>query len=197
MDTTANNPCVVCGTGMKQPGKLDTDNLTWYFPCPNCGDYIVESGPYITLKDDDHSQRERAILAHEIWKMHKNEKVPKLDKRRFDNIRENCTLPSPAEQADNLILWLGDELMEQGHGKYIELNSYVLRGRIGAQDNQGSYFIIKSVQEKGLLDVEVPRQIGMRTFNSNKYRLSFSGWERYEELKRSTKDSRLAFMAMT
>jgi hypothetical protein len=109
------------------------------------------------------------------------------DSSILEAILQNQDLPSVAEQADNLILYIGGKV--QYPGKYVELKSKTDFARIGAIDGENFKFIRDKLKEKGflLLNKEAPKITST---------LSFEGWERYGELGRGRADSTKAFMAM-
>ncbi len=49
----------------------------------------------------------RAILSHNVRKMQADKEWPLLTSHSYKKILEQASLPKPAEQARNLLLWLG------------------------------------------------------------------------------------------
>jgi hypothetical protein len=100
-------------------------------------------------------------------------------------------LPSPAEQADRLILWIGDHQPTQEAAAEIQDQtlSAVIGTAITPNSNGLSWLLMQE---------EVTRFLEHRGTLGEPVRLSltFDGWRRYETLKRAQIESRTAFMAM-
>ena len=105
-----------------------------------------------------------------------------------DEIIRNSFLPTPMEQADNLIKFFGDN--QDGPGEELGLDDLLpgLIAEIGSLSRAGVGFVLNGMEKKGFL----------RTFgNLNKrIALSFDGWERYEQVRRGSPSGWNAFMAM-
>jgi len=138
------------------------------------------------LKENLH---EAALLSHAIRKRHKKGEWAFLFMEAIGQILKNTQLPTPAEQADNLILWLGDNSRDPGRPQTILPETH--QAIIGAISHKNIYYITGSLIEQKLVEGE--HRKGLRASNIF---LTFLGWKRYEELKRSISDSRKAFMAM-
>jgi hypothetical protein len=94
-------------------------------------------------------------------------------------------LPTPQEQADDLIRLIGNNLA--GSGDTIELSFEGQGALIGAQSKPGFFFIVE-----GLAGAELLQHAGGLARNT----LTFKGWERYEQLRRGISSGRKAFIAM-
>ena len=127
------------------------------------------------------------MISHAIRKMQKQNYWPEIDTKILDAILNNNYLPSPAEQADNLILWLGDNVEAPGVEVGVDPNRH--KAIIGAINNNNFHFIVNSLIEDGFV-------LSQRNTVKRPVTLSFKGWERYRNLEKGTLDSRKAFMAM-
>jgi hypothetical protein len=147
----------------------------------------------------------RSIISH-VLRKRTDKRVP-LDCDDLVSVLKNNSLPTPAEQANNFITHLGGCLSSPGDsfevpaqqlGRYQE-NIYGLLGfKTGAAEWNDLYFIITALDEQKILNVQY--QPGMTTSGGRKIPLGVSltlaGWQKYEELQRSVRDSRRAFVAM-
>jgi hypothetical protein len=104
-------------------------------------------------------------------------------------------LPTPMEQADELILWIGDNQLDYTTG--VEKHPLYIDAWLGsALSSRG--------KADGLdwLVSEIDRSNSTPLFNhiidSGRawFLLTMAGWEKYAALKQSKADSRIAFMAM-
>jgi hypothetical protein len=102
-------------------------------------------------------------------------------------------LPTPMEQANALILWVGDNQPSHSEGATADLQ--FLAGWLGVaithQDNPGAGLSWLLNQPSVLTMVEQHNESGRQNL-----RLTWEGWARYEELKREESNSMVAFMAM-
>jgi hypothetical protein len=139
-------------------------------------------------------KRKQAVLSYAIWKMQRREALPHVDLETVLHILKADVLPTPFEQADNLILWLGDNLRGDP-GAEVELHPDVLPAIVGAASYAGYRFVLKQLLREGTVEgVWVDEALNQKA--AARCRLSFTGWERYDGLLRGASNSRKAFMAM-
>ncbi|CAA6603762.1 conserved hypothetical protein [Rhodospirillaceae bacterium LM-1] len=107
------------------------------------------------------------------------------------SIMNNCLereLPTPAEQGNNLIIWLG-VTGKRNPGIYSQPVYDNLRGILGCMTANDVEYVVGSLLDQKLIE-------GRTDGGSGTLRLSFMGWERYDQLLRGDFVSRTAFMAM-
>jgi hypothetical protein len=136
----------------------------------------------------------RSIISHVLRK--------RIDKRStltwevLADVLKNNSLPTPAELANNFVSYLGTCLPSPG-GIFnltppLKENIYGLLGfGIGTDESGDLRFILTSLEEQKILNVEYGGGT-IPLYTS----LKLTGWQKYEELQRSVKDSRKAFVAM-
>jgi hypothetical protein len=103
-------------------------------------------------------------------------------------------LPSPLEQADNLILWIGDN--QAAPSEWAFTTQSAIAGMIGipvstdGNDAGGWSWLNTELRSKMLYKVHSSPgpQVGLQ--------LEFAGWEKYAALKKERRESRTAFMAL-
>ncbi|MEA3276340.1 MAG: hypothetical protein U9Q81_13830 [Pseudomonadota bacterium] len=117
---------------------------------------------------------------------------PFIDPHTVDSILEHTILPSPKEQADNLILWLWEISSEAGERHPLSAPAHL--GIIGAKTPEALRFVSEYLLESRLINGNIPPTL--RRGMSADVTLSMEGWSYYEELKRGIGTSRRAFMAM-
>src|SRR5262245_46024142 len=77
--------------------------------CPHCGRLTVTAHSLVDL----HAERDdfrRQLLSHTVRQMQVGDSRPYLDSATVSRILETRTLPTPKQQADNLVLLLGQSL---------------------------------------------------------------------------------------
>ena len=119
--------------------------------------------------------------------MQKKNEWPFLSSEIVDQIINEPKLPSPFEQADNLILYLGDAV--DSPGSETSLDPDRTSSIIGALNKSNLDFVVNS-----LIRQEMIYRNG--SVAQKPVSLTFNGWKRYEELKKGESEGNKAFMAM-
>lgn len=178
--------CPICNaslTGHPEPTPRDARLI----PCPNCGTYEISGSAEASLpKWQNEHQELVSRLSHRIWKMGGPGDPPFVCSDHFDETEHSKPI-SIQEQADNLMLELDSATQSPGHQVQLLVSS-TWAGRIGAADSSNVRFIAESLIAQGLIE-EVPVD------NGRAYRITFSGYQYLDELKRGQRDSRKAFFA--
>ena len=179
--------CPVCGTPLKD-GRHDYGDKA-YFNCPRCGLFGLTRSAEATLPSLLADRRKAAILSYGISRTQRHgPDTLLLDFDLCKKIVETGTLPTPQEQAENLIRWLGANL--PGPGEEIRISFDEHGAIIGAQSDSGFHFVVNGLMTAGLL-------MGQHLLDGHSdVTLSFAGWEQFEELRRGTPSGHKAFMAM-
>jgi len=191
--------CPVCNSDIAKPEYHQyKKHFNNYYSCKRCGDFDV-LGSFsktlnATLGDDN---KKIAVLSH--WIRTKHEKISKsppdeqfyreniiLDKKLVDTIIKRPP-PSPAEQADNIIRWIGENI--DAPGEIVELERDTHLSIMGAITPNNFALVIRHLTDSGILQ-------GNSSTRTTNVTLSFKGWQYFEELKRGANESRKAFMAM-
>jgi len=190
--------CPVCGCA---DIKTETKNRdVQLFNCPVCGQFallgMLVHAVVLPLKP---RSLESAVLSHAIRRMQRKnaQGVPEWPMFALDDVNQIITdarLPSPAEQADNFITWLGDNL--DGAGAVVTVTYDNLKAVVGARTGEGVAFIVLTLLDKGLIDCQGLTSHHLRGLPATDLTLSMDGWLRYEALKRGASDSHKAFMAL-
>ncbi|UPK33321.1 hypothetical protein IVB18_34610 [Bradyrhizobium sp. 186] len=102
-------------------------------------------------------------------------------------------LPTPIEQADNFIVWVGDN--QETPSAWAEATASIVAATIGIAlssggDSQGWGWLHSQLEPKGLY------RLIDGAGGKVRLQLTMEGWERYEHLKEQRVESRTAFMAL-
>jgi hypothetical protein len=179
------NKCLICNSDLRHPTQTDVNMLVLY-DCPRCGEFIVDVHTQIMFSAEITSDPEKiAVVSHAVRKRHR----PILTIDVLKNLLQE-TLPNPAEQADNLILWLGNN--SKGAGEHVEVRGLTHQSIFGTKSENGFYFIINHLIDDKVIEGRKEGSL----YNNAFLRLTFAGWKHYEELKKGTIHNRKAFMAM-
>jgi hypothetical protein len=185
--------CPVCGI----EGAAFThkpDGTKW--ACVRCGKFALAGTVEAILphKFEENALR-RSLMSHALRVMQKTgvdrKVITTLDLPGFWRDEK---LPSPRQQADALILWIGDNQTTQLEAA--ETPVQAIAAHIGlplspAGDRFGMSWLHEQVADQRLF------QVSSTMKGAPLYSLTMAGWERYAELKRVNRESRTAFMAMT
>jgi len=168
------------------------------YSCATCGEFTITHTALQELGTKhyiDANQKKQAVLSHATFRISRRGEPAFLDSVLVDRILER-SLPSPAEQANNFILWLGDELETPGNEQAIEAHKH--KAVTGSLNSEGFSFVVNHLMKEGFVDAKAGGELrdAIRPADSTVVCLSFSGWDRYEELKSGSINSRTAFMAM-
>lgn len=162
-----------------------------------CGLFEMRHDFYNDLRDSSRyyykKKEDLSLISYCIRKSGKPHEHFSLLSEVFCNFLKESKLPSPQEQADNLVLWLGDNLKYPGKTK--DINPIPFQAIIGAISDSGVEFIVQSLNNDGLIIGNSLKSQSVCGKWKN-VQLTFKGWQHYDELKRQTTDSYKAFMAM-
>jgi hypothetical protein len=166
--------CPICGTRVNAAQHQGTKD-TMLFDCPRCGTYEIP-GLQRTVIPPWFEQQPHfgPVLSHYVRIQNKTEKWPMIGQLVLAKIEADPSLPNPAEQADNLVLFLGDSL--HAAGQMAELNEPVHGAIIGSRNGEEFRFIVRSLKQMGL--IETPNEARQLDVT-----LSFAGWSKLNRLR--------------
>lgn len=186
------NQCPVCSSALRDQGARPSQDARDY-DCPRCGKYSVTGTVAATLRTNiAGDSRKVAVLSHAIRRLQRDQVWPMLDSQLVSRILAVGTLPKPAEQANNLLLWLA-ETLDAAEG-VVTVDPNELLSVIGGQTLDAIYYVASHLQSRGLISLD--RTNPAVQFPPLKFSMKFDGWEEYEQLRVQSSDSRIAFMAM-
>jgi len=177
--------CPICHSTLKDRGQDGDQNQ---FDCPNCGRFILSGTAKTMVKSRvAESPIFSAILSHAVRRMQRIDEWPLIASDVISRLEKDGRLPDPVEQGENLVLWLGQTQEHPGDKVEIEWCNY--RARIGAFNENGVAFILKSLVEQRLIEADI-------FYGGAQANLSFDGWKLFNKLLRRSHTGPRAFMAM-
>jgi hypothetical protein len=187
--------CIVCNTPNAQR-QQGADGDYARFDCPRCGAFVL------TGTAEGHLDRllnevplRRSLMSHTLRRMQRTGggHLRKITHNELPSFWRRGRLPSPQEQADDLILWIGDN--QPSSETRAEINQLALSAWLGTAlsssgGTAGWHWLHTELKPEKLYTLEDLKgdTIGLR--------LTMAGWQRYAELKQTNIQSRTAFMAM-
>lgn len=159
------------------------------FDCPRCGPFFASSSLLAILPHSlQGEETKRALLSHATRKMQR----ANLDTHIVEEILKG-SLPSVFQQAENLVLWLGDHL--NGPGETLDIDSAKYQSIVGSRTAAGLGFVLEHLFDTGMLTGHPVKTLSAPT-SAVATTLTFEGWRWFDQLHRGAANSRRAFMAM-
>lgn len=177
--------CPVCNIPLTDSGR---EGDRYQYDCQNCGRYSLSGTAKSMVKSRvAASATYAAVLSHTVRRMQRRNDWPQITSDLIYRIEQQGHLPDAAEQAENLILWLGESQKHPGDKSDIELHTYP--ARVGAFNGDGVAFILNALHERRLVDANVYADKAVAS-------LSFDGWKLFHQLTHGSSAGARAFMAM-
>jgi hypothetical protein len=178
--------CVICDS---PNARVENEGVGSQVDCVRCGWYVADLEELADLKKERPGRMAR--LSHRVRKMQQKDKPVKLLRELIDKLISD-PLPSMREQEESLLLLIGGELRDQDPSGFFPMptpRADYLTAWVGAFSRNSLFEIVRQLREAGLIEWQ---DDGLQ----NAVRMKLTGWDRYEEIKRSPSQARLAFMAM-
>lgn len=189
------NTCPVCNA---ECGVRLGSDLLQVIECKRCGEYRISVTTLITLLNhlSDRGKDDAAKVSFSLRRITSNNRKFVLTSENFNSLAAETVLPTPPEQLDNLIYFLGESDFEPG--REIKLLTDEHFSAVGARSLDNLGFIVDSAINKGLVEATVARRSGAepRYLEIANIRLTIDGWTAYLDMKRGKTDGKQAFMAM-
>lgn len=183
--------CPVCETLLENPyhpiGNLDG----YLINCKKCGRFILSGIAEALLPTwlSEHKSQ-RPVLSHYIRRRIAGQKDPMISREQCLEQIEHGVLPSVFEQADNLLRLIGD--LTDDPGQAISVDQIAVSSIIGAASYEGAEYCLKGLENSMLVEAK-----GKTIGGSFRHvQLTFSGWQRYDELSKGVSSGKNAFIAM-
>lgn len=181
--------CPVCAFPLKESPEPVTGKDALKFKCGRCGTFEIDNVFAAVLADRRKAKPEQAALVSHVIRRSQSQIRPLyLDAETWDRTIANVPLPTPVEQLENLVLWLGSIQRTPGDLWNMELGAD--QAVVGALSDANFFWLLKYGFDQGLLD-------GSMHSGGATVTLSFRGWQLLEEIRRAApRQTHRAFMAM-
>jgi hypothetical protein len=171
------------------------DGGTTRFECPRCGSFALSGSAEATLPPLlDQKPLRRAVMSHVLRRMERPSqgRLRIITNDELETFWRQDRLPTPQAQADNLILWIGDN--QPTAIDWVKTTWSIVAATIGlplsGTDVAAFAWLNTELEPEALFKMD--RTGDQKTI----FPLTMRGWKRYEELKITNIQSRTAFMAM-
>jgi hypothetical protein len=190
-----NDNCPICDMPAAVSGAIYGNEPRWNINCPRCRSFQISDITAAYLKGPlRKSLRKQMLLSHAIRGMQSKENpdYPMIQHDRISTIL-NGPFPKPIEQVHSFVLWVGDHTSDLG--QYSEIDFEDMKAEIVTATREGVEAVIAHLLQKQHIELDAI-QSSWGTRKNVHLRLTFEGWDYYENLKSGSVDSRKAFMAM-
>jgi hypothetical protein len=180
--------CPICGEEAKTRFGGGEDKT--YVNCSITGQFEITGTALAMLGAMSAEQKKVHLLNHYIWRGQRPDSILVIDSETLKRVLESQSLPSPEEQAANLVRFLGDTLAELDPGRELQLNPKRAAAIIGASSTSGAAWIARELEALGYVRRE-SKALGIFAAG-----LTLRGWDEYGRLRRAHSEGPIAFMAM-
>jgi Transposase len=192
--------CIVCKTSNtnEQEGSHDGGGFTRY-DCRRCGVFVLTHEAQSALERHfAENPLRRSLMSHTLRRM---QTPDRKSSRRLIYMGELPTfwnevrLPTPLEQADNLILWIGDN--QPAPSLWARTTVPAISATIGIAITEGG----NDGGSLGWLGTQLSKKELYKTHPETQgdqlqLMLEMPGWEKYYEIRKHKVESHTAFMAL-
>jgi len=194
--------CPICKSYLNSKSAMANADQ-YVLDCPRCGRFNITGTLQAMLMSriDEDNDDWRWILSHWIRKRQGESQPVVLGVNDFKIIPQEMALPSLGEQADNLIYYLGKTL--KAHSSILRPNTHMLPSLLGAKESSDVDYIASYLQDEGYLYFKKlsvsdvwEKDVTITNDTDKEFGLTVKGWFKFEEMKKSSSNSKFAFMAM-
>lgn len=195
-------PCPVClGAYGVQCIEYVTPRDSSGFECQACGRFEISRSAIVTYFDTRRSgltALQRAALSHRLSTAQRASGGLMITTDWMERFTRGARLPSPPEQATNLIRLIGDRVSQTGDGYF--LDDAIDTARVGAFNTTMFNELRKELETRNVIQplgrMQVPNPRGVGVLVGQAYGLTLDGWERYEAERHGRVAGRYGFIAM-
>lgn len=170
--------------------------------CTVCGDYVVtleaiEDDLGADWGDKKWPAIKRAALSHALRQrlnvpLHEATKLPLLTRAVLNDLEKNISLPTPLEQARNIIRFIGDHNRETGD--VLESFPDHFCAVVGAPTLEAAVQLLGDLRRRGDIEAIERKITGLGAIVHT--RLTLAGWKEWEEIHKGRRAARDGFIAM-
>lgn len=182
-----------------------TLTLRQFFECDICHRFglTIEALRWLRSGDDSGgvAAMHRAILSHQIRTALRapNELPPLVDAAHLKAIESHGQLPSPIEQANTLLRYIGDEVRRSG--MRLDKLPHDIQAIVGAMNRPAAMQRVEQLRATGAVSCgaehhSASSRTGQRYTECWELDLTLNGWKLYEEQKRGRTAGNYGFVAL-
>ena len=182
--------CFICNFDLNKPSIYQASPDGYSVDCPRCGKFfLTDSAQAVMERWLAEDEGNFAILSHYARRRQLGERIPMINREQVKEQCERGTLPSVFEQADTLLSYIADQVVDPGFPANVL--ALPASGIIGARSKAGFLYCLNALEINGFIQMP-SRVMGYDRAAT----ITFDGWEHYDALKRGAVSGNMAFMAM-
>ncbi len=185
------NRCPICELA---DSKIEEDGAdATLVECKRCGVFKISNTALACVAGTFAKYRDAALkVSFALRRITRNTPKYMVTSQSLADLASTTVLPTPPEQLENLIYFLGELSSEPGSSFYLGEEDI---SSIGARSLTNLGFIVVAAIQKGLVTGKI-LQLVDNTYSLNNIKLTIDGWSNYAELKKGKDVGKQAFMAM-
>jgi len=178
--------CPVC---QRQANKQSAYGDYSEYECPRCGHYKISGTAKALLPDNLKLDEDYpALVSYSIrHRADVSGPIPLITSQWIEQTLKYESLPTPIQQVNNLILYIGDKLKNRLDRQIFPLDFNAIASKIGAFNEHAVTQLLQNMATKGWIPTSKTGIV---------VTLTFDGWEKYEQLRKGANNTKKAFMAM-
>ena len=185
--------CPICTS----PDCIIEAGINPSFKCDVCGDFKLSGSTFASILSPQSSQLtpiQRAVLSHRVREaIDAGREPPVLTTYVVDDVIANGRLPTPAQQATNIIRFFGDRIAETG--KPVEGVPLHFSASVGSPNRDFAMRIAKQLVNQGLLTA-VECGTCASPDEVMEVDLTLHGWREFERERRGQTAGGYGFIAL-
>ena len=188
--------CPVCFE--PAPIKRDDLDIINSVNCKRCGNFKFKRKEFGVIHEKLVDDKDADFkVSYALRKITASNPEFLLTHKTYNSLASETILPTPPEQLENLIYFLGESNYSDP-GKQLDALTEDHISIIGVKSFNSIGYIVESAQDKGLISAFVTSTGGASPnfIKIVRIRLTMDGWSFYLNLKKGKAESRQAFMAM-
>ncbi len=185
--------CPICEDPFCEADNTSGDRVR--FGCATCGTYSVSRSALVQFShsDDDLSLPKRAAISHRLRVATDQGQEPLLTTYDLDDLKANVRLPSPAQQAMNIVRFVGDSIAREG--KPLSEFPRDVHAIVGSPSRDFALRIVRQLRNQGLIEA-IPSGTMDSAYEVMEVDLTLTGWEQYEAEQQGHLSSNYGFIAL-
>lgn len=185
--------CPICDNSFCEMDNTSADGVI--VGCAVCGTFKVARSllPALTHLEDDTSPAQRAAISHRLRTVTDQGQVPLITTYDFDLLKSDAKLPSPGQQAINLIQFIGDNVSVDG--KPLPKMPRDIHAIVGAPNREFAMGLLRQLRDRAIIEA-VPASSLKAADEIIQIGLTLDGWSEYDAEQKGKISGDYGFIAL-
>lgn len=183
--------CIICGSPCTGTSDIEAARID----CERCGKFVLSAPAEATIDGlFNEKPLRRSLMSFAIRRIQRSGIHPeKITRSTLPTFWSDERLPTLQAQVDNFVLWIGDN--QKTSFEYAVGTPAAIAAHVGIPiSSEGDVVALSWL--RGQIDFNNWYEQGSDWHGQLTFRLTLFGSQRYEQLKKVSRDSRTAFMAL-